>query len=72
MGVFKKLKKIVKHTVRNVENFGRRTVGKGNIGEKEPELDMGTRAAAAKRLVNTQKQAGGGQISFNTMEEEQT
>lgn len=68
MGLFKKIKKIV----RKVENFGRRTVGKGNIGEKEPvEPDLGTRAAAAKRLVNTQKQAGGGQISFNTMEEEQ-
>lgn len=69
MGLFKKIKKVV----RKVENFGRRVVGKGNIGEKDPvEPEMGTRATAAKRLVNTQKQAGSGQIAFNTMEEEQT
>lgn len=32
--------------------------------------DLGQRAAAAKRLAETQRQAGGGQIKFNTMTEE--
>lgn len=69
MGLFKRIKK----TIRKVENFGRRVVGKGNIGEKEPEdPSIGTRATAAKRLVNTQKQAGSGQISFNTLEDDNT
>lgn len=66
MGLFKKIKKVV----RKVENFGRRVVGKGNIGEKDPmDAELGTRATAAKRLVNTQKQAGSGQISFNEEKE---
>ena len=73
MGLFKRVKKAIKRTVRKVENFAHRATGRPEIGEKEPaEEDLGTRAAAAKRLVKTDKQAGSGQISFNTMEEDQT
>lgn len=70
MRLFKKIKKIVNGTVRKVENFAHRATGQPNIGEKEPELDMGgTRSQAAKRLAETQKQAGAGQIKYNTEEE---
>ena len=66
MGLFKKLKK----AVRGVENFGRRVVGKGNIGE-----DDSSRSEAAgqlmKRNVDVSRQAGGGQIKY-TGEEEYT
>ncbi len=65
MGLFKKIKKVV----RKVENFGRRVVGQGNIGDKEPELDeTGLRSQAAKRLTVKEGQAGAGKISYNTEE----
>lgn len=69
MGVFKKVKKAINRTVRKVENFAHRVTGKPNIGEKEPALDEGARSAAAKRLLETQRQAGSGQITFNTEEQ---
>jgi hypothetical protein len=43
---------------------------KGPKEEKVTEPE-GTRGAAASRLVNQQKQAGSGQISFNTMQEDE-
>jgi hypothetical protein len=48
-------------------------VGKATMGmfggEKESSSDeAGLRSAAAKRLVNTQQQAGSGQIKFQTEE----
>lgn len=71
MGLFKRVKKAINRTVRKVENFAHRATGRPEIGEKMPAEETGIRAAAAKRLVNRQQQAGSGQISFNA-EEEQT
>ena len=75
MGLFKKVKKVVKKVGGIALKPAKTVIGMVGGKDKERdsgEADLGTRAAAAKRLVNTQKQAGSGQISYNTMEEEQT
>lgn len=84
MGLWGKLKKGVKKVVgsvekgvkggvRGVENFAHTMTGKAPIGEHEEAFDeTGLRGTAAKRLMNKTQQAGSGQISFNTMEEDQT
>lgn len=38
-------------------------------GKEEGGDESGLRSAAAKRLINTQQQAGSGQIKFNTEED---
>ncbi len=71
MGLFKRVKKAINRTVRKVENFGHRVIGKPEIGEKDPmdSIETGARSTAAQRLIKTtQKQAGGGQIKYNTEE----
>lgn len=71
-----RVKKAVKRAVRKVAPIVTQGIydpASKSTAEKnkaEGGDDVGLRAAAAKRLVNTQQQAGGGQIKFNTMTEE--
>ena len=54
------LGKFIKRTVRKAENFGRRVVGKGNIGERGEAADQ----MLQKYDVPVQRQAGQGQIKY--------
>jgi len=60
MGLFKR----IKHTVRRVENFGRRAVGKENIGTRSDAADEMLKAAPVKKPVDISRQAGSGQIKY--------
>ena len=57
---FKKAKRLVVNSNPVLKSV---TGGVSNSGKSD---DTGARATAAKRLVNTRQQAGGGQINFNT------
>lgn len=59
---------------KKVKKYAKKALGISTLGmfggEKEKSGDdSGLRSAAAKRLINTQQQAGSGQIKFNTMED---
>lgn len=75
MGLWKKVKRAVKGAVRTVA-----PIATGGLYDPKSKStaqqnkdaggdDVGQRAAAAKRLSEIQKQAGGGQIKYNTEEE---
>lgn len=71
MGLFGRVKKAVNRTVRKVENFAHRATGQSNIGEKAPEDDARSKAASQMVRKGVQKQAGEGQINYNTEELQQ-
>jgi hypothetical protein len=75
MSIFSRAKKAVKRIGRKL---GPTLTGglwdpqsKSTQANREEPVDVGQRAAAAKRLAEIQKQAGGGQIKYNTEEEVQ-
>ncbi len=49
--------------------LGKATMGMFGGEKQSSSGDSGLRSAAAKRLINTQQQAGSGQIKFNTEED---
>lgn len=68
MGILKKIKKVVKKVGRTVLPMVSMGMYKGKGGKEESLPEEGQRSEAAKRLAETQKQAGGGQIKYNTEE----
>ena len=83
MGMRKRLRRAYRKAVEPIKKYNaiktsKKLLDKTGLGgmfggDKDKDSDTGMRAEAARRLVNKQKsqQAGSGQISYMTQEEEQ-